>query len=63
MTYPYFIQWMDPSLLAGAIYHFYIISLVTVHNSGLSITAIIIISGNCAFFRPIGPVPMILDQN
>ena len=41
MTYPYCTQWMDPSLLAGAIYHFYIISLVTVHNSGLSITAVL----------------------
>ena len=41
MTYPYFTQWMDPSLLADAIYHFYIISLVTVHNSGLSITAVL----------------------
>ena len=41
MIYPYFTQWMDPSLLAGAIYHFYIISLVTVYNSGLSITAVL----------------------
>ena len=41
MIYPYFTQWMDPSLLAGAIYRFYIISLVTVHNSGLSITAVL----------------------
>ena len=41
MTYPYFTQWMDPNLLLGAIYHFYIISLVTVHNSGLSITAVL----------------------
>ena len=41
MTYPYFTHWMDTILLAGAIYHFYIISLVTVHNSGLSITAVL----------------------
>ena len=41
MAYPYFTQWMDPSLLAGVIYHFYTISLVTVHNSGLSITAVL----------------------
>ena len=32
---------MDPNLFSGAIYNFYIISLVTVHNSGLSITAVL----------------------
>ena len=41
MSYPYFTQWIDPSLLASAIYHFYIINLVTFHSSRMSITAVL----------------------